>query len=167
MIAGVAEAINAANARHVAVVVVTNQSGVARGRYGWPEFEAVQAEIGRHLKPAGAEIDLVLACGYHADGTGPLAADHAWRKPQAGMLVEAAERLGVNLEASFIVGDRLTDLAAGKAAGLRRGALVRTGYGTGEAETRRKDLAKWRKEGFLVEIHDTAKTAIHDWLAPG
>jgi D-glycero-D-manno-heptose 1,7-bisphosphate phosphatase len=167
MIEGVAGAINAANARHVAVVVITNQSGIARGHYGWEEFEAVEAEIGRRLRSAGAEIDLVLACGYHLEGTGPFAADHAWRKPQAGMLVEAAEQLGINLAGSFIVGDRLTDLAAGRAAGLRRGALVRTGYGAKETEAHADDLAKWRSEGFAVEVHDTAATAIRDWLAPG
>lgn len=167
MIEGVAAAINAANARHVAVVVITNQSGIARGHYGWDEFEAVQAEIAQRLKPAGAEVDLVLACGYHLEGTGPLAADHLWRKPQAGMLAEAAARLGVNLAGSFIVGDRLTDLEAGKAAGLRHGALVRTGYGAKEAETRGHDLARWRKEGFAVEVHDTAATAIREWLGPG
>jgi D-glycero-D-manno-heptose 1,7-bisphosphate phosphatase len=166
MIPGVAEAINAANARHVAVVIITNQSGIARGHYGWPEFEAVQVELGAQLARAGAAIDLVLACGYHADGVGPLAADHAWRKPQAGMLNEAAAQLGINLAGSFIVGDRLTDLAAGKAAGLRRGALVETGYGAAEAEAKGDELAQWRSEGFSVAVHETAGPAIREWLKP-
>ena len=166
-IEGVAEAINAANARHVGVVVITNQSGIARSHFGWDAFESVQAEVNRRLRDAGAQIDLVLACGYHPDGAGALAADHDWRKPRPGMLLEAAKQLGINLAASFVVGDRLTDLAAGKAAGLRLGALVRTGYGATEAAAHGDDLARWRKEGFAVGVHDSAAPAIRDWLAPG
>ncbi len=129
-----AQTIAAFNRMGAPVVLVTNQSGVARGYFGWPAFEAVQDEIGRRLAAEGAHLDAVFACGYHAGGLGALAeADHPWRKPAPGMLHAAAERLGVDLSRSFIVGDRAQDLAAGRTAGLAGGVHVATGHG-GAAE---------------------------------
>ena len=87
--------IAAFNRAGLPVVVVTNQSGVARGLFGWDGFEAVQAEIDARLASQGAHVDAVFACGYHAEGSGALAvADHLWRKPAPGMIAEAAVRLG-------------------------------------------------------------------------
>ena len=68
-------------------------------------------------------------------GRGALAiADHPWRKPQPGMFREANKVLGVELSRSLVVGDRLSDLEAGRGAGVPEGAIVRTGYGAGEAD---------------------------------
>ena len=128
--AGAAKTIAAFNQAGVPVVLVTNQSGVARGYFGWPAFEAVQGALADRLAADGAHLDAVFACGYHESGLGPLAvADHPWRKPAPGMLLAAAERLGVGLARSLIVGDRAQDLAAGRAAGLSRGLHVATGHG--------------------------------------
>lgn len=126
---GAAELIARVNALGIAVVMVTNQAGVGRGYYDWNDFSSVQDEIHRRLGAQGAHLDAVYACGYHAEGKPPLNADHAWRKPQPGMLLAAANDLGINLTRSWIVGDRASDLAAGEAAGLAGGALVATGYG--------------------------------------
>ena len=124
------DTIAAFNQAGVPVVLVTNQSGVARGYFGWREFEAVQAEIARCLAIFGARLDAAFACGYHKDGRAALAvADHPWRKPRPGMFLAAAERLGVDLARSAIVGDRAPDLQAGKAAGLAWGVQVATGHG--------------------------------------
>ena len=131
---GAAETIAAFNRLGAPVVLVTNQSGVARGYFDWRAFEAVQDEIGHRLAAAGAHLDAVFACGYHEGGIGPLAvADHPWRKPAPGMFHAAAEWLGVDLSRSFIVGDRAQDLAAGRTAGLAGGVQVATGHG-GPAE---------------------------------
>ncbi len=161
---GVAEAIAAANRAGVAVVIVTNQSGIARGLYGWAEFAAVQAELVRQLLERGAAVDLVLACGYHIDGEGELARDHDWRKPKPGMLHAAASLLGVSLPRSLIIGDRLSDIEAGRAAGLVRAALVETGYGAGEwaALTSRSDA---QASGFELQRAPSAAQAIAAWLA--
>ena len=73
------------------------------------------------LAEAGARLDAVFACAHYADGKAPLnVADHPWRKPNPGMIVAAAaaERMKLDLARSFIVGNRASDLAAGKAAGL-------------------------------------------------
>ena len=130
LIPGAAEVVTAFNRAGVPVVLVTNQSGVARGYFGWPDFEAVQAEIDGRLAVLGARVDAAFACGYHQDGTGALAvADHPWRKPRPGMLLAARDALGIDLPRSAIVGDRAQDLMAGKAAGLRLGLQVATGHG--------------------------------------
>ncbi|MFD2181631.1 D-glycero-alpha-D-manno-heptose-1,7-bisphosphate 7-phosphatase [Rhodoplanes azumiensis] len=130
---GVAPAIARCNALGLPVVLVTNQAGIARGYYGWREFEAVQrAMIGR-LAAAGARIDLVLACAFHDVGTAPYrVAEHPWRKPNPGMILAAAEMLAIDLPASAVIGDKVSDLAAGAAAGLARAVLVRTGHGRDE-----------------------------------
>ena len=166
VIPGIAEAIAHANRREVAVVVVTNQAGVGRGYYDWDAFAAVQARILAELGAAGAAVDLVLACAYHAEGQGAYRrADHAWRKPGCGMLFAAAHVLGVELSASFIVGDRVSDLEAGRAAGLRAGALVASGYGAGEAREHADRLAAWRQDGlFRAEIGLPGPAAIRAWL---
>jgi D-glycero-D-manno-heptose 1,7-bisphosphate phosphatase len=164
LIEGVAEAMAAANAAGVAVVVVTNQSGIARGLHGWTEFEAVQTRMTALLARHGARTDLVLACGYHRDGTGELAKDHPWRKPECGMLHEARDLIGIALGESLIVGDRLTDLEAGKAAGLRQGALVETGYGAQQTADGSDVMRRWEADGFAVNVHPTAGPAIREWL---
>lgn len=122
---GAACAIARCNCLRIPVVVVTNQSGIARGYYEWSGFHAVQAALCAALAAAGARLDAVLACAYHADGKGPLRrAAHPWRKPQPGMLLAAAERMNLDLSRSWIVGDKAEDLATGAAAGLAGGTLV-------------------------------------------
>lgn len=144
MIPGAADAVARLNRAGLAVVVVTNQSGIGRGYYGWADFEAVQAVIEAELARADARLDLVLACAYHADALPPLAAsDHPWRKPNPGMILAAARKFPLQLHRSVIVGDRLSDLEAGRRAGLRGGILVRTGNGR-------------REEAAISERHDDA-----------
>jgi D-glycero-D-manno-heptose 1,7-bisphosphate phosphatase len=125
MIDGVAPTIARCNTLGIPVVVVTNQSGIARGYYDWDGFRAVQAALSAALAAAGAHLDAVLACAYHAGGSGPLRVDgHPWRKPNPGMIIAAGRGMNLNLSASWIVGDKAHDLAAGAAAGLAGGTLV-------------------------------------------
>lgn len=117
--------ITAANRQGIPVVIVTNQSGIARGYFGWGEFAAVNGRVLDLLRARDAFVDMVLACAYHEAGEGPLAiADHPMRKPNPGMLMEAATRLGFDLKRSLIVGDKPADMEAGRRAGLSRGWLV-------------------------------------------
>ncbi|MET3592312.1 D-glycero-D-manno-heptose 1,7-bisphosphate phosphatase [Mesorhizobium shonense] len=123
--------IETANRVGIPVVIITNQSGIARGYFGWEAFSAVNQRVLDLLAERNAVVDMVLACGYHEKGSGPLAvADHPMRKPNPGMLMEAARRLGVDLKRSLIVGDKSADMEAGERAGLERGWLV-----DGEAST--------------------------------
>ena len=122
---GAAAAIARCNTLGIAVVVVTNQSGIARGYYDWDGFRAVQSALVATLAARGAGLDAVLACAYHADGKEPLRiAAHPWRKPKPGMILTAAERMNLDLSRSWIVGDKAEDLAAGAAAGLAGGTLL-------------------------------------------
>jgi D-glycero-D-manno-heptose 1,7-bisphosphate phosphatase len=146
MIEGVAAAIARYNALRIPVVVVTNQSGIARGLYDWNGFAAVQAAVSTTLAAAGAHLDGVLACAYHAEGSGPLRiADHAWRKPNPGMILAAAKGMNLDLAGSWIVGDKTRDLAAGAAAGLAGGTLVTADAGE------RRDAGRLASTRFLVE----------------
>ena len=128
MMDGAASAIARCNALNVPVVLVTNQSGIARGYYDWDGFRAVQTVLEAELAAAGARLDAVLACAYHADGHQPLRqVNHPWRKPNPGMILAAAERMGLDLSRSWIIGDNVSDVAAGAAARLAGGILLAAG----------------------------------------
>lgn len=121
----VADAVRSANETGVALVIVTNQSGVGRGYFGWDGFAEVQYEIDQTLAAGGAYIDAVLACAYHRDAIGCFAiADHSWRKPNPGMIQYALHVLNGDPSRSGIIGDKLSDLQAGAAAGLSYGYLI-------------------------------------------
>ncbi|MBZ9733074.1 HAD family hydrolase [Mesorhizobium sp. CA18] len=122
---GIAPVIEAANVRGIPAIVVTNQSGIARGYFGWDAFARVNGRVLELLAEKNAFVDMVLACAYHEAGRGALAvADHPMRKPNPGMLLEAGRRLGLDLKRSLIVGDKPADMEAGRRAGLIRGWLV-------------------------------------------
>ncbi len=130
IIAGAAATIARANAAGWFVAIVANQSGIGRGYYDWTAFAAVQERLLGEIHAAGARIDLVAACPFHPEARPPYRhADHPWRKPRPGMLLEAARRLPIDLQRSWIVGDRASDMAAGRAAGLAGGLHVRSGHG--------------------------------------
>jgi len=118
-----------ARARGYALVCVTNQGGIGKGVVSWRDYQAVQDRITGLLAARGLAFDAVALCPAHPDGVGPLRCDHAWRKPQPGMLRAAAEALNLDPPRSVIVGDSARDLCAGRAAGLRHGALTLTGHG--------------------------------------
>jgi D-glycero-D-manno-heptose 1,7-bisphosphate phosphatase len=123
--ADIAAAITAANRAGLPVIIVTNQSGIARGYCGWGDFAAVNGRVLDLLRADNAFVDMVVACAYHEAGSGALAvADHPMRKPNPGMLLEAAKRLGLDLQRSLIVGDKKADMEAGQRAGLSLGWLV-------------------------------------------
>src|SRR5512132_534766 len=126
LIAGAAAVIAAANRAGMPVVVVSNQSGIGRGLFGWEDFAAVQQRMREMLEADGALIDAVLACPHHAEAEPPYRyADHPWRKPNAGMILAAANMLPIVLRTSWIIGARARDLAAGRNAGTWGAMMVR------------------------------------------
>lgn len=149
LLPGVAAALRPFARRGWALVLVTNQSGIARGFYGWPEFLALQDWLARRLARQGLRLDAVLAAPLHPDGRPPYRRQHASRKPGPGMLLVAAAALRIDLAQSWILGDRANDLAAGRAAGLAGGLLL-AGRGLGPAE-RGRALALARP-GFAVRL---------------
>ena len=112
---GICSIIRRANAMMWKVVVITNQSGIGRGYFGWTEYEAVTDRMISLLKEEEAFIDGVYACGQE-----PGQSESEWRKPAPGMIIEAARDLNIEKSSSIIIGDRLSDLQAGVNAGIRR-----------------------------------------------
>ena len=131
-----------AQANDMATVLVTNQSGIARGYSDWQHFAAVQQAVIAAVAAGGGQIDAVYACPALPESGA------ACRKPNPGMLLAAAEDLALDLSRSWIVGDAASDLAAGANAGLQRGWLVATGYGAGE----RTAALALRGPGFDVTV---------------
>lgn len=131
---GAPEAIRLLKEAGFLVVVVTNQSGVARGYYDEAAVHRLHRFVDRELAAAGTAIDAYYLCPHHpSHGIGPYRTECACRKPLPGMLLAAAGDLGIDLGRSWIVGDKGADVAAGLAAGCRP-LLVRTGYGTAEED---------------------------------
>lgn len=126
---GVVEGLKALRAAGYALVVVTNQAGIGRGLYGEAEFQALTAHMRGLFEAAGVPLAGVYHCPHHPTaGLGPYRTDCDCRKPRPGMLRQAARELGLDLAASVIVGDKGSDLEAGRAAGVRHAVLVESGH---------------------------------------
>lgn len=107
------------------IVVVTNQSGIARGLYSEAEFQALMTWMRAAFRSEGVELDAVYHCPYHPEhGVGEYRREHEDRKPGPGMLLRAARELGADLAQSVMVGDRCSDVAAATTAGLRQAFLL-------------------------------------------
>ena len=122
LLPGVAESLRRLKAAGLAVVLVTNQSGIARGIFTLEQFRAVQRRMFDLLEEAGAGLDDVFFCPHHPDFTGSCDC----RKPAAGMYRRAAEALSLDLSRSFYIGDRWRDVAVTAEVGGVP-CLVRTG----------------------------------------
>lgn len=115
----------AARALGYKLVVVTNQSGIARGLYTTDQFEALMIWMRAEFVQEGAPLDAVYHCPYHPEhGVGEFRREHEDRKPRPGMLLRAARDLDLDLKISILVGDRCSDVAAANAAGLRQAFLL-------------------------------------------
>lgn len=120
LIPGAAQAIAALNRAALPVAVVSNQSGVAHGRYTIEDVEQVHGHLARELARHGAHVDHWLYCPYHPDGVVPgFTRPSADRKPGPGLALAAAELLDLDLTRSWVVGDRATDMGLARAVGAR------------------------------------------------
>lgn len=127
LLPGVPEALRRLREAGYKLVVVTNQPVIARGLASEDDVRQVHAEIQRRLVWLGASVDAWHCCPHHPNANVPrYRVDCDCRKPAPGMLLAAAREQGIDLGRSFMVGDRLTDIAAGAAAGCRT-VWVRTG----------------------------------------
>lgn len=134
-----AQAVRLINESGMKAIIITNQSGIARGLYDEEMLGAIHDLLIEELAREGARIDAVYYCPHH-----PRIGDERYRKacdcrkPQTGMLVEAARAHSIDLEHSYVIGDKASDINLATNAGAR-GALVMTGYGR---ETLR-NLSAW------------------------
>jgi len=111
------------------VIVITNQSGVARGFFDEELVIKVHSIIDDYLKRRGALIDAFYYCPHHpTEGREPYRRACSCRKPDIGMILQAAEDFPIDLARSYLVGDTLRDIETGKRAGLKT-ILLRTGFG--------------------------------------
>lgn len=127
LLPGVVDALRMLRDAGFALVVVTNQSGIARGLYRVEDYRSVARRLEDLLAFHGITLDATYFCLHHPDVSGPCAC----RKPATGMHRSAAEALQLDLATSFFVGDRVRDVLPARELG-GTGILVRTGYGERE-----------------------------------
>lgn len=119
-IPGAAEAVASFNAAGIPVAVLTNQEGIAKGMYGFPDVHLVHRHIARHLAEHEAHIDMWVFCPYHPEGHVQSFKRHSDDiKPGPGMAHAAAIKLHLDLENSWVVGDRCSDMGMARAVGAR------------------------------------------------
>ena len=134
LIPGAAEAIRLINASGMKTVVVTNQSGIARGIFTESFVVETHAQLREMLRAEGAMIDAFYFCPHHPTaGWGDYLQECECRKPAPGLLLRAAAELQLDPARSYMVGDTLNDMTAGGNAGAQC-ILVRTGHGKEAAE---------------------------------
>jgi D-glycero-D-manno-heptose 1,7-bisphosphate phosphatase len=131
LLPGAAEAIRRLRGAGFACVVVTNQSGIGRGMFTEERLGLIHDEMTRRLAAEGAALDAIYYCPEPPAGGDPTVVEHPDRKPGPGMLFRAAERLGLDLDASWMVGDLISDVLAGINAGCRGSILLGPGDGDG------------------------------------
>jgi D-glycero-D-manno-heptose 1,7-bisphosphate phosphatase len=132
IIPGSGEAIRLLNEGGYLVIVVSNQSGIARGYYQERDVALFNEEMERQLSLEGAHIDAIYYCPHHPDGSIEKFREVCpCRKPQPGMLIQAAKQHQINLKASFLIGDKFSDILAGNAVNCRT-IFVLTGHGKEE-----------------------------------
>lgn len=119
---GAAAALRLLRKAGLKIVIVTNQSGVARGYFTPAAVRTIHAELRRRLARTGAKWDAIYVSPHGPDS------GHPWRKPATGMLLAAKRKFGLDLKGSYLIGDKTSDIECARRAGCA-GVLVRTGKG--------------------------------------
>jgi D-glycero-D-manno-heptose 1,7-bisphosphate phosphatase len=138
LFSGAAEVIRRLNEERVPVILISNQSGIGRGFMTADDLRGVQKRLAELLAWEGCRLDACYFCPHHPE------ASCACRKPSPMMLFRAAEEMAIDLSASCIIGDKASDIEAGRLAGCRT-VLVLTGCG--------RDTANAVPDSYLVPDH--------------
>jgi len=149
-----AAAIRQLNEAQVPVIVVTNQSGVARDIFPESLVQEVHQKMIAELSAGGARVDAIYFCPHKSEDACEC------RKPNPGLLERAAGDHALDLSASWVVGDRFADLEMGHAAGAR-GILVMTGYGRGEYELHHTRWAR-QPEALAENLTEAVRRILND-----
>lgn len=128
---GVPEAIKRLNDHHIPTIVVTNQSGIARGYFTMALQDSLHKKLEKELKRHESHIDGLYICPHHPDDRCPC------RKPRPGMLLKAAREKRIRLSGSYVVGDKMSDIRLAQKVAAK-GILVLTGYGAEEIRSRKE-----------------------------
>lgn len=142
-----AEAVRLLNQSGWLAILITNQAGVARGYFNEDMIGAVHAVLKTELEQGGAHLDAIYYCAHHPTvGEAPYRFDCDCRKPKPGLIHRAAEEFKIDLQESWMIGDRYSDIELARNANVRS-AFVLSGYGRGEWEHQR---AIWKIEPDMV-----------------
>jgi len=132
LLPGVGKAISLLNKNNHTVVITSNQSGVARGYFPIQLVKEIHELMEQKLTKDNAHIDRIYFCPHHPDGVVPeYSRECDCRKPNTELIKKAKAELDIDMETSYVIGDRLLDIEFAKNANLP-GILVLTGYGKGE-----------------------------------
>jgi D,D-heptose 1,7-bisphosphate phosphatase len=159
-----AKAVRLINDSGMKAVVITNQSGVARGKFTEDFVLMVHACIQKALQERGAFIDAFYYCPHHpTEGIGVYLQRCTCRKPEAGMLVTASVEMNIDLTHSYTVGDMLKDIQAADKVGAK-GVLVKTGYGlnTIEKELQSESAGSIQPHYIAEDVLDAVKWILQD-----
>ncbi|MDO9576762.1 MAG: HAD family hydrolase [Candidatus Cloacimonadales bacterium] len=142
-----AEAISILNKLDFLVFIVSNQSGIARGFYTEKDLEKVHTKMLAELEQNGAQVTDIFYSPYHQEGTiEPFNIEHEDRKPGLGMFKQALQKYQFPIKDSFMIGDKYSDIAFGRKAGLTT-ILVRSGEGNAEFLQKRKE---WEQKPHYI-----------------
>ncbi len=155
------EAVRRINESGMTAVVVTNQSGVARGLFTEDVVRDINARIQEMLLKQGSRIDRFYYCPHHpTDGIDPYRMICDCRKPEPGLLHQAARDLDLDLTQSYLIGDHLRDVETAHRVGAK-GVLVLTGHGSEQLKT--LDLSEKKGPDYIAEnILDAVKWVLKD-----
>lgn len=148
LIPTVAEGIRRLNEAGIPVIVVTNQSGIARGRFNEKRLGEIHDRLRQLLAEKGARIDDIFFCPHMPD------AGCRCRKPAPGMLLDAAEKHGVDLKGSFVIGDRMMDVELAHRVGAKAVLVPEPGdqYDIESEKKRSKERPDFQTETFFAAI---------------
>lgn len=150
LLPGAAEAIQSLSMKGYVVIMVSNQSGIARGMFSESRVQKVNQRVQELLRQKGACFDAMYYCPHHPNGSVPgYAFECGCRKPAPGMGRRAAAEYGIDLTSSYMVGDKTEDIMFGQNCGMKNAYLVSTGYG------RQANLV----EGYGVKVKDALDAA--------
>lgn len=165
LIPGAGEAIRLLNENGIKTVVVTNQSGIARGFFSEERLGEIHRELCRQIRAEGAFLDAIYFCPHHpTEGKGPYLRPCDCRKPASGLILRAAAELDLDLRRSYCVGDRRADLECGMRVGAR-GVLVLTGYGKEESSFVGDDPGR-RPSSVAADLREAVQWILKDLRAP-
>ena len=156
---GALEAIKTFSESEYLIVVVTNQSGIARGYYTEEDVKTLHKYLEARVIETGGRIDGFYYCPHHPEkGIGKYKESCDCRKPESGMFLQAKEDLDIDFKNSIMVGDKISDVEAGKRLGMR-GVLVRTGHGKSEEAKAGKDIEVYDSlYQFSVKFKEESKS---------
>ncbi|MEW5867343.1 MAG: HAD-IIIA family hydrolase [Bacillota bacterium] len=161
LLPGAADGIELLRSIGLLVVVVANQSAVSRGMCDERTVELINLRLQDELTKAGTCVDRVYYCPHHPEtGTAPYRMDCNCRKPKPGMLLQASAELHIDLSRSYLIGDKLTDVEAGKSTGCRA-VLVLTGHGKEEVVRLTNHTGVW-PDHIATSLLEAAKWILRE-----